>query len=277
MGKYRYKLRELKVGDIDINKGITTQVKSIDPETNSAEWDVKYNEDMGIIIIKLYDAMITAQELSYQNPDDKYFQNIADHIKILRNGYRAHIRTSYPREYNELKRRKEYLKEDEPSKNNYPYRDIIISIDILNNIIKVSYKKYYLKDYEIKNETFLVDDNMNYEKLILYIQKSINDFTVKDITIVISDESNEDMDENEFTFKPNELPHITKFLNKLGIYKSLEEESTSDGAGAYSTPFAFNKNKKNDGAPLKYYYRLGFKKVPTNIKGSGLEVKKLWK
>ena len=169
MGKYKYKLKELEVGDIDVNKGITTQVKSVDPETRSAEWEVKYNEDMGIIIIKLYDAMITAQELSYQYPEDDYFQKIADHLKVLRNGYRTHIRKEYPREYNELKRRKEYLKEDE-----------------------------------------------------------------------------------------------------------IDEESSSDGAGAYNTPFAFNKNKKADGAPLKYYYRLGFKKVPTKVKGSGLEVKKLW-
>ena len=63
MGKYKYKLKELEVGDIDVNKGITTQVKSVNPETRSAEWNVKYNEDMGIIIIKLYDAMITAQEI----------------------------------------------------------------------------------------------------------------------------------------------------------------------------------------------------------------------
>ena len=170
MGKYKYKLKELEVGDIDVNKGITTQVKSVNPETRSAEWEVKYNEDMGIIIIKLYDAMITAQELSYQYPEDDYFQKIADHLKVLRNGYRTHIRKEYPREYNELKRRKEYLKEEE-----------------------------------------------------------------------------------------------------------LDEESTSDGVGTYSTPFTFNKNKKADGAPLKYYYRLGFKKVPTKVKGSGLEVKKLWK
>lgn len=170
MGKYKYKLRELKVGDIEINKGITTQVKSINPESNSTEWDVRYHEDMGVIIIKLYDAMISAQELAYQNPDDEYFQKIADYLKSLRNNYRSHIRTKYPKEYNALKRQKEYLKEDE-----------------------------------------------------------------------------------------------------------LDEMSTSGGAGTYNTPFAFNPNKKGDGAPLKYYYRLGFKKAPTKTKGSGLEVKHLWK
>ena len=214
MGKYKYKLRELKVGDIDINKGITTQVKSIDPETNSAEWDVKYNEDMGIIIIKLYDAMITAQELAYQNPNDDYFQKLADHLKILRNGYRAHIRTKYPKEYNALKRQKEYLKEDEFQKY-YPYVDIIVVIDILNNIIKVSYKKYYLKDYEVKKDMILVDNNMNYEELIPYIKKSINSFNVKDITFVVSDESNDILDDNEFNFTSNELPKIINFLKKI--------------------------------------------------------------
>ena len=53
--------------------------------------------------------------------------------------------------------------------------------------------------------------------------------------------------------------------------------STTPGTGEqYSTPFAFNKNKKAKGTSHNYYYKLGFKPVPNKIKGSGLEVKKLY-
>jgi hypothetical protein len=86
--------------------------------------------------------------------------------------------------------------------------------------------------------------------------------------------------------------------------------SFSSGEGeAIATPFAFNKNKSAKGTSDKYYYKLGYKEVtesgadlgpgpkagpegvkdnyyvkafnyklvPKKIKGSGLEVKQLWK
>jgi len=46
------------------------------------------------------------------------------------------------------------------------------------------------------------------------------------------------------------------------IKKQLEEISTTAAGGEYSTPFAFNPNKKADGAAVNYYYKLGYKKAP---------------
>lgn len=78
-------------------------------------------------------------------------------------------------------------------------------------------------------------------------------------------------------------------MNKLKaiIEKKLKEMSTTGGgAGAasftpgtgaqYVSPFAFNPNKKAEGAAKNYYYKLGFKPVPKKIKGSGLETKQLF-
>jgi PHP family Zn ribbon phosphoesterase len=65
------------------------------------------------------------------------------------------------------------------------------------------------------------------------------------------------------------------------IRKKLKEISATNQGGAsfnagsgetYATPFAFSKNNKTP----KYYYKLGYKPVPDKIKGSGLQVKKLW-
>jgi len=48
-------------------------------------------------------------------------------------------------------------------------------------------------------------------------------------------------------------------INYLKEDEELDEESTSDGAGGYNTPFAFNKDKNAKGAATKYYYKLGYK------------------
>jgi PHP family Zn ribbon phosphoesterase len=69
------------------------------------------------------------------------------------------------------------------------------------------------------------------------------------------------------------------------IRKKLKEMSAAGTGGAsftagqgegYATPAAFASKTNSKGTKNIYYYKLGFKPVPDKIKGSGLEVKKLW-
>ena len=69
------------------------------------------------------------------------------------------------------------------------------------------------------------------------------------------------------------------------IRKKLKEMSATGTGGAsftagqgegYATPAAFASKTNSKGTKNIYYYKLGFKPVPDKIKGSGLEVKKLW-
>ena len=46
------------------------------------------------------------------------------------------------------------------------------------------------------------------------------------------------------------------------IKNTLEEISTTAAGGEYATPFAFNPNKKADGAEVNYQYKLGYKNAP---------------
>ena len=55
----------------------------------------------------------------------------------------------------------------------------------------------------------------------------------------------------------NEYPEQYVTIKNL-----LDEISTTAAGGEYATPFAFNPNKKADGAAVNYYYKLGFKKAP---------------
>jgi hypothetical protein len=69
------------------------------------------------------------------------------------------------------------------------------------------------------------------------------------------------------------------------IRKKLAEMSATNVGGAsfsagqgenYATPAAFASKTNSKGTKNIYYYKLGFKPVPDKIKGSGLQVKKLW-
>jgi len=76
-----------------------------------------------------------------------------------------------------------------------------------------------------------------------------------------------------------------RFARLLKKYSDLKEQSSTSQGGAsftpgtgaqYATPKAFNKDTNSKGAKNIYYYKLGWKAVPKKIKGSGLEVKKLY-
>jgi hypothetical protein len=75
-----------------------------------------------------------------------------------------------------------------------------------------------------------------------------------------------------------------KNIVKETIKKLKEESSTGAGGGAftssegaqYATKYSFKKGTNEKGVKKPYYYKLGWKAVPNKIKGSGLEVKKLF-
>ena len=79
------------------------------------------------------------------------------------------------------------------------------------------------------------------------------------------------------------LDEVKGKLKEILVNKIMETSvsggtaSFTPGVGAqYATKFAFNPNKKADGTSRNYYFKMGFKPVPKKIKGSGLEVKKLY-
>jgi len=61
------------------------------------------------------------------------------------------------------------------------------------------------------------------------------------------------------------------------IKNQLEEISTSSAGGEYSTPFAFNPNKKAKGAAVNYYYKLGWKDAPKPKSSKTIDVVNLSK
>lgn len=67
---------------------------------------------------------------------------------------------------------------------------------------------------------------------------------------------------------------------KQQLKELIKEQSTTSGAGAYSTPFAFNPNKKAQGTARNYYLKMGWKlvdKAKTRKAAKGMVYKDLWK
>jgi len=69
-------------------------------------------------------------------------------------------------------------------------------------------------------------------------------------------------------------------MTRTEFKRQLKEMSTSAGAGAYQTPYAYNPNKNAKGTARNYYLKLGWKLVDQNKlrkKAKGMVVKDLWK
>lgn len=110
---FKYRLTEIEQGDIDIHKGIKTKVTDVEPDSGSVTWDVSYGADLGEVIGKLNGALDILSKIRVQNKQDHYFLEVIDDIKYIRNEYRSHIRNNYPDEYEIIKRKKSYMKEEE--------------------------------------------------------------------------------------------------------------------------------------------------------------------
>jgi hypothetical protein len=75
-----------------------------------------------------------------------------------------------------------------------------------------------------------------------------------------------------------------KNIIKERIKKMMETSGTGTGGATfaggegaqYASKYSFKKGTNEKGVKNPYYYKLGFKAVPDKIKGSGLEVKKLF-
>lgn len=98
MANFKYKLSERKVGDVDIDKGIKSTVKNINPETGTISWDIEYVPAFDSVY-KEFDELRQAIAKLDQKTDDQIVDDIAAKIKTEFNRYRTHIRKNYPDAY----------------------------------------------------------------------------------------------------------------------------------------------------------------------------------
>ena len=98
---YKYKIKELEIGDITTDSGVQSTVSDIDPETGTISWDVDY--------VPAFDSTFKEfQELrQYLNTlarktNDTVIDQLSDNVNNLFNQYRTHLRKNYSDEYQKM-------------------------------------------------------------------------------------------------------------------------------------------------------------------------------
>jgi hypothetical protein len=113
---YRFKLKEIKIGDTEINRGKKTTVSAIDDETGAIEWDVADVADFSSTynaLKKAKDFIDVLDKSAERTKTDPRIDKFAIDLARLFNDFRSHVRKVYPEEYKKVLRLKE---EEEVSK-----------------------------------------------------------------------------------------------------------------------------------------------------------------
>ena len=106
---YKFKLKEIEVGDTDIRKGVKTTVSDVDPETGAITYDVENVANFTSTYKALQQAreFLNTLEKTGNAKNDTTIDKFAEDIAKLFNAFRSHVRKNYPKEYERVLRLKE--------------------------------------------------------------------------------------------------------------------------------------------------------------------------
>ncbi len=68
---YKYKLKEVEVGDIKVDNGVKSTVTDIDPNTGSISWDVDYIPNIDKLVEDAMELVKTAKGVYQKTKDIK--------------------------------------------------------------------------------------------------------------------------------------------------------------------------------------------------------------
>ena len=103
MGNLKYKLKEIEVGDTDVQNGRKSTVTSINPETGAITWDISTIPEMDTTFKKLAQLRDYLKKLANDKKDDPKFRDISKRVMDSFNDFRTHLRKNYPDEYRNFK------------------------------------------------------------------------------------------------------------------------------------------------------------------------------
>ena len=114
---YRFKLKEIEVGDTAIRGGKKSTVSAIDDVTGRIEWDIVDAADFSSVYKALEKAkdFLSTLEKEGKAKDDVIIDGFAEDIAKLFNAFRTHVRKEYPKEYERVSRLKEEEVEEQSS------------------------------------------------------------------------------------------------------------------------------------------------------------------
>ena len=96
---YKYKLKEIEIGDVKVDGGVKSVVTGKDPETGAISWSIDYVPNLTKLVEDSMELAATARGVYQKAKDDKKFLDIYEQAKQLRNTIRTHVRNNYPEDY----------------------------------------------------------------------------------------------------------------------------------------------------------------------------------
>ena len=105
MDKFKYKLKELEIGDVEYSKGTKSTVTDIDPETGRITWDIEDTPDFTSVFRNLKKSKEFMDSL-VRNKDihsDSTMLKLQQELTKIFNELRTHVRKNYPEEYARIK------------------------------------------------------------------------------------------------------------------------------------------------------------------------------
>ena len=103
MGNLKYKLKEIEVGDTDVQNGKKSTVTSIDPESGAITWDISTIPEMDTTFKKFAQLRDYLKKLADDKKDDPKFRDISKRVMDSFNDFRTHLRKNYSDEYRNFK------------------------------------------------------------------------------------------------------------------------------------------------------------------------------
>ena len=188
---YRFKLKEIEVGDTEIRGGKQSTVSAIDDATGRIEWDIVDAADFSSVYKALLKAkdFLSTLEKEGKAKDDVVIDGFAEDIAKLFNAFRTHVRKAYPKEYERVSRLKESITEAK----NMTFGDFLDDLD--NRFVDILKAAKGLNAENSNTIDMRATLNQNFTLFRNYIsalKKEYSDELGKELTFTINEESDLD-------------------------------------------------------------------------------------
>ena len=187
---YRFKLKEIEVGDTEIRGGKKSTVSAIDDTTGRIEWDIVDAADFSSVYKALLKAkdFLSTLEKEGKAKDDVVIDGFAEDIAKLFNAFRTHVRKKYPKEYERVSRLKEDLEVDVELRPTREKLKVTIPGDFDDNEGEYAvtkelksqnkeYKDFRIKDIKLKEEEVEEGEGIGYLTPNAFGKKKKNVYT----------------------------------------------------------------------------------------------------
>ena len=218
---YRFKLKEIEVGDTAIRGGKKSTVSAIDDATGRIEWDIVDAADFSSVYKSLLKAkdFLSTLEKEGKAKDDIVIDGFAEDIAKLFNAFRTHVRKEYPNEYERVSRLKESITEAK----NITFGDFLDDLD--NRFVDIlGAAKGVINMRATLNQNFTL-----FRNYISALKKEYSDELGKELTFTIKEEEVEE-GEGIGYMTPNAFGKIKKdvYTSQYG-YKLVPKKIKGSG------------------------------------------------